>query len=82
MNIFAIDLTTDKHFISIKYDGVVTDFIFDESDRYKRNDWSKKINDIQTSLPDFSFFKVDLFAYAAGPGSYTCLLYTSPSPRD
>ena len=71
MNIFAIDLTTDKHFISIKYDGVVTDFIFDESDRYKRNDWSKKINDIQTSLPDFSFFKVDLFAYAAGPGSYT-----------
>ena len=54
MNIFAIDLTTDKHFISIKYDGVVTDFIFDESDRYKRNDWSKKINDIQTSLPDFS----------------------------
>ena len=27
MNIFAIDLTTDKHFISIKYDGVVTDFI-------------------------------------------------------
>lgn len=71
MNIFVIDLTTDKHFISIKYDGVVTDFIFDESDRYKRNDWSKKINDIQTSLPDFSFFKVDLFAYAAGPGSYT-----------
>ena len=31
----------------------------------------QKINDIQTSLPDFSFFKVDLFAYAAGPGSYT-----------
>ena len=55
MNIFAIDLTTDRHFISIKYDGAVTDFIFDESDRYKRNDWSKKINDIQTSLPDFSF---------------------------
>ena len=71
MNIFAIDLTTDIHFISIKYDDVVTDFIFDESDRYKSNDWRKKINDIQTSLPDFSFFKVDQFAYAAGPGSYT-----------
>ena len=71
MNIVAIDLTSEIHYISIEFNGNKYHLEFNEENRAQRNDWENKIQVIKTHEPKFDFAKCDRFAYAAGPGSYT-----------
>ena len=71
MNIVAIDLTSEIHYISIEFNGNKFHLEFNEENRAQRNDWENKIQVIKTHEPKFDFAKCDRFAYAAGPGSYT-----------
>ena len=71
MNIVAIDLTSEIHYISIEFNGNKYHLEFNEENRAQRNDWENKIQIIKTHEPKFDFAKCDRFAYAAGPGSYT-----------
>ena len=71
MNIVAIDLTSEIHYISIEFNGNKFHLEFNEENRAQRNDWENKIQVIKTHEPKFDFSKCDRFAYAAGPGSYT-----------
>ena len=71
MNIVAIDLTSEIHYISIEFNGNKCHLEFNEENRAQRNDWENKIQVIKTHEPKFDFAKCDRFAYAAGPGSYT-----------
>jgi len=71
LNIVAIDLTSEIHYISIEFNGNKFHLEFNEENRAQRNDWENKIQVIKTYEPKFDFAKCDRFAYAAGPGSYT-----------
>ena len=71
MNIVAIDLTSEIHYISIDFNGKKYHLEFNEENRAKRNDWENKIQVIKAHEPLFDFAKCDRLAYAAGPGSYT-----------
>ena len=71
MNILAIDLTKDTHYLAINYNNKKHYFSFHNEERDKKNDWIEKINKIKNEIPDFSFENLDSAAYAAGPGSYT-----------
>tara|TARA_B100000575_G_scaffold85832_1_gene67864 strand:- start:1439 stop:2029 length:591 start_codon:yes stop_codon:yes gene_type:complete len=71
LNIVAIDLTSEIHYISIDFNGKKYHLEFNEENRAKRNDWENKIQVIKTHEPSFDFAKCDRLAYAAGPGSYT-----------
>lgn len=71
MNALVLDLTSDTHFITLQYDGQPYEFLFEEEQIVKRNNWDKKIETLKETVPDFEFSKLDRMAYAAGPGSYT-----------
>ena len=71
MNALVLDLTSDLHIITLQYNGQPYEFLFDEEQLIKRNNWDKKIETLKKSVPDFEFKKLDRMAYAAGPGSYT-----------
>ena len=71
MNALVLDLTSDTHFITLQYDGHPYEFLFEEEQIVKRNNWDKKIETLKETVPDFEFSKLDRMAYAAGPGSYT-----------
>tara|TARA_E500000178_G_scaffold356512_1_gene434999 strand:- start:17126 stop:17695 length:570 start_codon:yes stop_codon:yes gene_type:complete len=71
LNLLALDLTNEIHYIAVRFFGKEYSLEFTENNRSKRNDWNKKIDEIYNKIPNFDLKKIDANIYAAGPGSYT-----------
>lgn len=71
MNLLALDLTNEIHYVAVKFSGKEYSLEFSENNRSQRNDWNKKIDEIYNKIPNFDLKEIDANIYAAGPGSYT-----------
>ena len=71
MNLLALDLTNEIHYIAVRFFGKEYSLEFSENNRSQRNDWNKKIDEIYNKIPNFDLKEIDANIYAAGPGSYT-----------
>ena len=71
MNLLALDLTNEIHYVAVKFSGKEYSLEFLENTRSQRNDWNKKIDEIYNKIPNFDLKEIDANIYAAGPGSYT-----------
>ena len=71
MNLLALDLTNEIHYIAVRFFGKDYSLEFSENNRSERNDWNKKIDEIYNKIPNFDLKEIDANIYAAGPGSYT-----------
>ena len=80
MKILSLDVSGNYSSISLLHDDEVNTFT-QTHDRKERPDWDKLFKSIGFDSKE-GFENLDGLAFACGPGSYTCLLYTSPSPRD
>jgi len=71
LNLLALDLTNEIHYVAVKFSGKEYSLEFLENNRSQRNDWNKKIDEIYNKIPNFDLKEIDANIYAAGPGSYT-----------
>lgn len=71
MNLLALDLTNDIHYVAVKFSEREYTFEFSENNRSQRNDWDGKIDEIYDKIPNFDLKKIAANIYASGPGSYT-----------
>ena len=80
--ILNIETSTTNCSVSLSYENNLIDCQEIDSPNYSHSENLHVFIDDLMKRNKLKFNQLKACAISRGPGSYTCLLYTSPSPRD